>query len=158
MANGLISLPPAPASPPESSVETDGWYPAVDVNDVRARMRIGTIVTDARLRGAIVGAMLTVERELDAWAKRQSDAGYASLEEVPAPTIDFESRLVMAWRRAIDHHVMAELAETHRDIGATENGALRSEEVALTADEYRRTATHAVRDVLGVPRTSIGLI
>ena len=139
-------------------IESDGWYPAIDVNVARDVMRIGTVITDARLRTAIIGALIAVGRELASWRAAQEALGFISFEDVPAAQIDFESAHIGAWRRAVWHMTMADLAETHRDIGTTANGGPRADAQALSADEYRRTATHAIRDILGLTRTTVALI
>ncbi|PUE89123.1 head completion/stabilization protein, partial [Xanthomonas oryzae] len=54
------------------------FWPAIAPDDVRASMRLDGTVTDARLRQAIVAAMLAVNDALQAWADTQQAAGYAA--------------------------------------------------------------------------------
>ena len=84
--------------------------------------------------------------------------GIEEMSQVPGLQLDGESIYAHHWRRAVYNFAMAELAETHRDVSATSDGAARAEEKALTADDYRRDALHAVRDILGTPRINAELI
>jgi hypothetical protein len=146
-------------SSPRTVVEHDGWYPATDPAQLREAMRVTEAVTDARLLDAIYGAQDYVGRELRRWRLEREAAGAASLEAVePDVQIDFEPALVRRYRRAVFHLVMADIVEAYRDITATKDGADRAEQKALGAAEYRRNATHAIRDILGVDPTDVELI
>ena len=79
----LIALPPDPASPQGSFVAADGWWPGIDCNALRDVMRIGSVVTQDRLIGAVEGALITVTSDL-AWWQAQLVAGRAA---VPASNI-----------------------------------------------------------------------
>ena len=156
--NGMIALPPEPASPAGAAVAGDGFWPAIDLNDLRDAHRIGTIVTNDRLKSAVTTAMFALSIDLAIWRVRQEEQEFLTLATVPAVQMGGVSRLVHNWQHAVAMHVMADLAETHRDIGATDAGAARSGEMALTSVDYRRACTHAVRDILGETRTSVELI
>lgn len=157
--SSLIFLPPEPASPAHALVPGDGWYPDVDCNALRDALRIGEMVTHARLVAAVQGAQLTVEGELAQWRADQEANGAASLAAIaPARTIGGEHRLTVLYTRAVRFHTAAELAETHRDLTATQDGQARSDTEATTAEEYLRRATHAVRDIQGETRTAVELI
>jgi Phage head completion protein (GPL) len=156
--NGLIALPPEPASPAYTNVKGDGFWPNIDLNILRDTLRIGPVVTHHRLEEAVIAAMINAARQLAAWRLMREAEGRTKLADVPAMQIGGASVLVASWRRAVGQLVMADLAETHRDIGATDSGAQRGTEMALTADDHRRNATHAIRDILGVTRTSVELI
>jgi hypothetical protein len=149
---------PSPASP-RAVVEHDGWYPATDPAQLREAMRVTEAVTEARLLEAIYGAQDYVGRELRTWRFAQERAGAASLAAVePEIQIDFEPALVRRYRRAVFNLAMADLVETYRDVTATKDGAERAEQKALSAADYRRNATHAIRDLLGVDPTDVELI
>ncbi len=156
--NAFVSTPPAPASPAASVVESDGWYPGIDANAMRDALRIGTIVTHPRLVAAIEGAMISAMRELSAWRVAREGDGFASLEAVDPATINGTARLVILWTRTVRCLAAAELAELHRDITATADGATRADADLTTAEDYRRMGTHALRDMLGVTRTAVELI
>ena len=155
----FVSIPPSPASPANSVVEGDGWYPDIDCNAFRDVLRIGSMATHERVVGAIEGAIVTVEGELAKWRAAHETKGAASLAEVePDRKTAGQHRLTLIYTRAVRFHAAAELAETHRDLTATQDGQARADTEATTAEEYLRRATHAVRDILGVTRTAVELI
>lgn len=157
--SSFIAVPRSPASPANSIVEGDGWYPDIDCNAMRDALRLGEMVTHARLSGAIEGAQVTVEGELADWRTGWERAGAANLEAVePDRKSGGIHRLTLIYTRAVRFHAAAELSETHRDLTATQDGQARAETEATTAEEYLRRATHAVRDILGVTRTVVELI
>ena len=166
MANGVNFSPEAPASPAGSTVSGGDFWPSIDVNQFRDALRIGgTTVIHARMVEALQNAIFSIENELAAWYAAQIAAGYTTLRAVPSSEISpaigntpAETKLTLTWRRAVYQTAGADLTETNRDLTATPTGTGRADDQAPTAGDYRRNATHAVRDILGRPRTSIGLI
>ncbi len=161
--SGLVSLPPAadadpPAAAPPEVVTNDGWFPDIDLSAVRAVARIDTAITPARLRESAINAMSSVNQDLAAYGVTQAALGYANLNAVPASQIDGRSRLVHLYTRAIVSLVWADLGERMRDYGATAAGADRAEELGCSADDHRRNARWAVRDILGISRMTAELI
>jgi len=140
------------------AVSAGDWYPAVAPADVRTAMRLGETVTPERLRAAIVGAIVTVNRDLATWAALQGEAGYPKLEDVPAGQVDGTSMIILAWRRAVMSYAAADLLETHAEISATNDGLQRAAEVALPVEQHRRNALHAIRDILGKRRSKVALV
>jgi hypothetical protein len=63
----LIALPPVPASPDGATVAGDAWWPAIDRNAARDALRLGEVITDARLVAALEGAWMTVTGDLAQW-------------------------------------------------------------------------------------------
>lgn len=150
--NGFVSTPAAPASPQGSEVAADGWFPDVDVNALRAKIRIGDgIATHERIVSAIEGAMLTAFRALADWRTKQAVAGIAKLEDIGDSEINGKTRAVLIWERIILYYTAAELADTHRDISATDQGTIRADEERRSSDDYRRMAHAAVADLLSIP-------
>lgn len=155
----FVALPASPVSPENSVVPGDGWYPEIDVNAMRDALRITDQITHARIVGAIEGGLLTVEGELAFWRATQESEGFADLAAVdPDSMIGGEHRLTLLYTRAVRFHAAAELAELHRDLSATTDGASRAEPQLLTAEDYRKHATAAIRDILGTPRVTVELI
>ena len=76
----LIALPPSPASPAASTVGGDAWWPAIDRNAARDALRLGEIVTDARMVAALEGAWLTITSDLAQW---QADLALGLPDAVP---------------------------------------------------------------------------
>lgn len=159
MPTPLVAVPAGPASAPGTVVTAGDFYPDIDCNRIRDELRLGDVVTHDRLVGAVRGALVTVLRELADWTAQAILDGHASLAAVrPVPEIDGEAAIVHAFRRAVQFHAAAELAELHRDVSTTAEGSSRADTQMLTAAEYRRMATHAVRDILAQTRTDVELI
>ena len=160
---GFVSLPPVgPSSPPalEDSFALGSFWPSLSIAAARAAMRIPTDITDQRLADALKAAMLEADQDLAVWQGLQLAAGFESLAEVPDrnPDIGGEKRLAVLWRRAVHSLAMADLSELQRTADTTTAGARRSEQSELTVDDHRRNARFAIRDMLGITRTSVELI
>lgn len=161
---GFVSSPPAAAAAAAlaaSNIDVvggDGWFPSVSVAEARASLRIPDVVTAIRVRDALRAGMLGVRRELRAWQIAEVAAGAADLAGADADMIDGVSEYVLLYTRAVFAFAAADLVETHHDIGATNDGKDRAETRALSADEHRRNATHAIRDILRTTRTAVELI
>lgn len=155
----FVALPPSPTSPEGAFVAGDGWYPAIDCNAMRDALRITDQITHQRLVSAIEGGLLTVEGELAFWRATQESTGFANLAAVePLRMMADQHRLTLLYTRAVRFSAAAELAELHRDLSATTDGQTRAEPQMLTAEDYRKLATQAVRDILGEPRVAVELI
>ncbi|MFY1021526.1 head completion/stabilization protein [Ectopseudomonas khazarica] len=146
----------APAQP--FTLTNDGFWPDIDADHLRERQRIGGNVTNARLEEAAVAAMISVNRELRTLKLRYMALGHDTLEAVPADKINNESELVHTYRRAIYSEASAEVAERYRNYSATEAGAAKGEAEDQTADDYRRDKRFAIRDLLGISRTTVELL
>lgn len=168
---GLVSIPP-PSAPCAGDatcgqlVAADGWFDAIDLHKLRDTMRVGTTVTDARLREAVIKGMTDALKDLAIWRTARVLEGIEKVADVPSIKLDGVSICSHHWRSAVYNFAMAQLAETHRDMSATTAGEDRADARALSADDYRRDALHAVRDLLGVqpdggssrPRIDVALI
>lgn len=155
--SGFVATVPA-AAEPEGGIISDGWFPDIDLDNLRETIRLQGEITLPRLRAAAIDAMLAVNRDLAGWRLEQEVAGHASLAAVPAPAIDGTSRLVHLYRRAVYSTVKADLTERYRDIDTTASGAGRADDLTPSIDEQRRNARWAIRDILGLPRTTVELI
>jgi hypothetical protein len=149
-----IEEPPAPETP----ISNDGFFPEIDPAKIRDAARISMSVTPARLREAILGAIMTVEYDLRGFAQASQLAGYSKLADVPAPELDGESVQLIRYRRAVSLYAKAELVERYRDFDTTSTGGNQADELTPSIGELRRDALHAVRDILGKPRTVVDLI
>ena len=160
MSGLVVKTAVVPGAPPtvEAVVVSDGWFPSVDPAKTRDEYRIRDNVTPARLRKAIIGAILSVGNQLAVWQAAQMLSGRASLESVPARQVDGTSRLVLLYARAIGSYAKAELVETYRDIDATTAGQRQVDDLEPSIVELRRDAIHAIRDILGRTRARIELI
>lgn len=158
----FVALPPSADAEqppePETSIVNDGFFPNIEPAAVREAARIPTSITPARLRAAILGALLTLKGDLRGYKAGQITAGHARLDDVPADELDGQSELLIMYQRAVALYAKAELIERHRDFDTTSAGGNDAQELTPTIGELRRDALHAVRDILGKPRTTIDLI
>ncbi|ATI81470.1 head completion/stabilization protein [Sphingobium yanoikuyae] len=158
----FVALPPASAIDQAPGQETpvinDGFFPDIDPLAVRDAARITGSITPARLRAAIIGAIMTVEIDLRAFAASSIAAGHASLADIPAPQLDGQSVQLFRYQRAVALYAKAELIARHPDFDTTGAGDNRADETTPTIGELRRDAMHAIRDMLGVTRTVVDLI
>jgi len=160
-AGGCGSIVPGPAAPETAIVRSHGWWPDIDLAMLRKATRIRDTVTTERLRDAVLGAIITLGLDLDAWGERQRAAGAASLATVPGRAnvaIDGEPRLVILYRRAIGATAKAELVERYRDLDSTKAGDREADALDQTPSELRRDAVYAIRDILGRGRIVVDLI
>lgn len=146
----------APAQP--FTLTNDEFWPDIDANHLRERQRIGGNVSAPRLEEAAVAAMISVNRELRKLKLRYQAMGHADLASVPSDKIQDESELTHTYKRAIYCTVSAEVAERYRTYSATNTGAAKGEEEEQSADDYRRDARFAIRDLLGISRTTVELL
>jgi hypothetical protein len=146
----------APAQP--FTLTNDDFWPDIDAAHLRERQRINGNVSAPRLEEAAVAAMISVNRELRPLKLRYMAQGYDTLEDVPADKIQNESELIHTYRRAIYSTASAEIAERYRNYSATNTGTAKGEEEEQSADDYRRDARFAIRDLLGINRTTVELL
>lgn len=149
----------ANASPTNAAtVENALFWPQVDLDLVRARMRLDGSVTEDRLREATIAAMLYVNDALATWRASQQAAGYASLDEVPGAAVGGVPRAVALYLRAVCCAVGAELAERYRSYDATDSANQRADDLTPSITELRRDLAWALSDLQGRPRTTVELI
>ena len=139
-------------------INTDPFWPSIDLDHLRATLRIDASVTPARLETAVIAAVVNLNRELGEWRNTQLAAGYSTLDEVPGDRIKDVSVQAHLYRRAIEAGTGAEVCERYRDYSATNTGANKAEELTPNIDDYRRDLRWAIRDFLGRSRTTVELI
>lgn len=143
---------------PSGHINTDPFWPSIDLDQLRATLRIDSSVTPARLETAVINAAISVNRELATWRIDQQAAGFTRLSEVPAELVEGESAQVHLYRRAIEAGVGAEVCERYRSYDSTNTGNRKAEELAPNIDDYHRDQRWAIRDFLGTKRTTVELI
>lgn len=139
-------------------INTDPFWPSIDLDNLRATLRIDASVTPARLETAVIAAAINLNRELSDWRAAQQAAGYTTLDDVPGDRIKDVSVKAHLYRRAIEAGTGAEVCERYRDYSATNTGNNKAEEVAPSIDDYRRDLRWAIRDFLEKSRTTVELI
>lgn len=152
--------PPAPAPAPaaEPPIENDGWFPAIDLADLRATARLDGTVTQARLRYSAMQAIVSVNAELERFQDAQRELGFADLDAVPGPTVGGRKVKVSHYLRAVYSATQADLVERFRDYDTTGDGDKAADKLELRGDALRRDVRWAISDILGIRRTTVELI
>lgn len=145
-------------TPPANHINTDSFWPSIDLDQMREALRIDASVTGPRLETAVIAAAISVNRELLKWRYAQEAAGFATLADVPAGTVNDVSELVHLYARAIQAATGAEVCERYRSYDSTGTGDRKAEALQFNIDEYRRDQRWAIRDLLNVPRMTVELI
>jgi hypothetical protein len=139
------------------TVTNDGFFPDIDLNQLRETMRLDGTVTNARLRSAAIEAVIAINHELAAWSDAQVAAGVICLDEI-LPKIGGQSVCLTRYLTAVYRTTKADLTERYRDFDATPAGEGKADQLEVTIGDDRRAARWAVRDLLGLPRSTIELI
>lgn len=139
-------------------INTDPFWPSIDLEDVRGTLRIDASVTPIRLETATIAAAIGINREFATWRRVKQADGYATLADVPAEEIENKSELVHLYQRAIYAATGAEICERYRSYDSTNSGNQNADELTPSIDELRRDQRWAVRDFLGLCRTTVELI
>ena len=142
-----------PAEPVDGTITGDGFWPDLDLAQLRKAIRIDQTVTAVRLRDAARGAMLDIMGELDEWRLKQVADGYLTLAAVPGRRkVDNLSDYVIRWSQAVQAVVAADLSDLQLGQSVRSAGVERAEELAVDIDKHRRNVTFAVRNFLGLSR------
>lgn len=154
----FIAPAPAPRAAQPKLIGNDGFFPDIDLDNARETLRLDGTVTDARLRFALVGAVLEAGNSLAVWKDAQAAQGYAQLKDVPAAKIDGATRLEHAYRRAVYSLAKADLIERMTDYDTTAAGQKRADTLNEAPDDHRRNARWALADIIGKKRNIVDLI
>lgn len=151
--NTLDNLQPLPSD--------GGLFPGVDMNRVRLALRIDGTVTPERLRNAALAAQLQLSDELqplratgitELW---QLDLRNRATPLAEKPGISQTEELYF---RALCCLTGAELTDRYRSFDSTGEGHKRADVLEATIGNLRRDARWAIRDLLGVRRSTVELI
>lgn len=149
---------PAPNRATANIINSNPFWPEIDLDDLRQAARLDSSTVDRRLHFAAVDAISSVNRDLRNWRQQQQAAGYDSLAAVPAEIIGDESELVMLYRRAVYCLTEAGVRERYRDYDSTSEGQKKAEQAERPINDIRRDARWAIRDILGRTRCNAELI
>lgn len=153
----LLAKPPTTPQTPVN-VANDGFFPDIELGNVRERTRLDGTITAPRLHDALQAAMISVNHQLDAYKNMQIERGYDSLLDVPSTSINGESVLKTLYERAVLCTVQADLNERYSDYDST-NIEKKDEKISQNiADAQRRNAQWAINDLVGRHRCTIELI
>lgn len=158
MSGFVATAPTGSSSGSDDGLQNDGWWPDLSLSEIRKATRTDGTVTDERLRDSALYAMSHVNQQLAIWHARQVDAGYAQLEDVPAPSLGGASRLLMLYRRAVFATVRADVMERYRGFDSSADAERRAQDNDPAIAEQMRNARWAVRDIMGEPHATVELI
>lgn len=156
IATAGATTPDVPAD--AGRIENDGWFPDIDLADLRLAVKLDGTVTFERLRRAALDAIATVNADLGPWQATQRAAGYADLAAVPAPMIGGMSVQISRYVRAVYSLTHADVTEQYRGYDSTKSGGQKAEELEETICQSRRNARWAMNDIRGIRRSTIELI
>lgn len=154
IAGGL----PASAPAPGAHINTDQFWPSIDIDKLRESLRIDSSVTPARLETAIIAAAISVNDELDTWRLAKLGEGITALADVPSMPVADTTKHLYLYLRAIEAATGAEVCERYRGYDTTASGSKNADDTDPTIDDYRRDQRWAIRDFLGKPRTTVELL
>lgn len=156
----LVRTTPPNDPAPLGTVTAGDWWPEIDLAALRDAMRLDATITPQRLLPAVQEALATTIGLLGIWAAAREAEGHESLVAVPALQIDSESVHVQRFRRAVYCHAKANLLERYSDIDTTGRERRKDQDEGREdqAEQHRRDATWAVRDILGNTRLTVELI
>ena len=158
MSNGFMATGQTTTTAPATHLVTNnGFFPDIDLVQLRGAVRLPSTVTEERLRHAVIEAVISVNGELAAWAAERRGA-YAQLADVPQEQIGGAGALVSRYRNAVYCSAKADLSERYRDIDTTASGEEKAERLDATIGDERRAARWAISDFLGKSRSTIELI
>jgi hypothetical protein len=152
--SGFVASGPAATG----HINTDPFWPSIDLDDVRGTLRIDSSVTAIRLETAAIAAAISINAEFAEWRRVKQAEGYDILADVPAEQVNGVSRFVHLYQRAIYAATGAEICERYRSFDSTNSGNQNAEDLTPSIDELRRDQRWAVRDFLGIGRTTVELI
>jgi len=155
--NSFVSTGTTSATTAEP-VTNNGFWPDIEPGAFRDNHRLGGTITAARIEGALLTAIATVNRTLRHWQANQVEAGYLTVDAVPVPIWQAPGVFEALYHRAVYSTAHASLIERYADYDATNSGRERSESLVEPAESYRRDAAWAISEIEGRPHSTVELI
>lgn len=150
---------PRPVQTPETrAIESGPFWPAVNLDHMRAARRIDNTITPERLFHAAAAAVSFVNGELKGLKIKALKKGVPNLAALAEETLNGRPETEMHYERAVYSYTAAALAETYADHAATGKSAERAEAKQQQAEDYRREGHYAVAALLGRLRIDSELI
>lgn len=142
----------------EDPIQNNGFWPDIEPANFREAQRVDGAVTTARVRNALLAAVIDANHRLREWQRLQEEAGHAAAADVPGPSWQPAGTIVALYRRAVYALAKANLIERYRDYDSTGAGGDRAEDLSVAIADYRRDAAWAIADIRGRTRTTVELI
>lgn len=151
--------PTSPSTPdPSVTLANHPFYPDIDLADFRQRMRVDGVATKERAEFALEGAIMEVNRRLQAFVQRQESQGITRLLDVAESHGQPAGEKIKLYQRAVYALAKANLIERYRDYDSTAKAQGRADQLDENIDELRRDAAWAINDLVGRPRATVGLL
>ena len=154
--NSVTIIPHGSGDTEEITLGEDGFFPSLSSNEFRDVMRVTAVITDARVKSALISARLKIGADLKSLI--QTHIAYDALDDVPAEGIDGVSVLTHRYRMAVYNEAKATLTERYRDIDSTQSGHDEADKLDATIDDYRQVSREHIRALLGKPRATVELL
>jgi len=145
-------------SVPDTHINSNPFWPSIDLDKLRETLRIDSSVTPARLETAVVAAIIGVNRDLAKWRTARQAEAFTTLAGVPDDDRLTSAERVHLYVRAVECAAGAEVCERYRNYDSTASAAKKADETVPTIEDYRRDQRWAVRDFLGTSRTTLELL
>lgn len=152
------STSPQPAPSIKQVLVNDGFWPDIDMMDMRECVRIIGDVTDSRVIDCTRIAVLDVNDELKQWKAAQLAQGYSTLADVPAAQVDGQSAWMFYYLRAVYHTVDADLVEQYQNFDTTGTGEKRVQELNERKASARRNKRWTISKILNKRKVKVGLV
>ncbi|MFW2011396.1 head completion/stabilization protein [Acinetobacter bereziniae] len=143
----------APAVTEDLTIQNDGFFPDIKLEDVRKSVRLDGSVTNERLFDAIVNSILEINKELISLKSKANN-----LLALATSSVGGKADVEITYFRAVSSSVAATINENYRSYDSTGDGQKRAEELSPSIDDHRRNLRWAIRDLLDIPRCTVDLI
>lgn len=149
---------PKPTVIGDEVIINNGFFPDIQLSEIRNAMRIDGTVTNERLKHSALDAMQTVNRDLKDFRLKAQTQGKSRLSLCDEEQLNDESELVYLYKRAVFCLTTANLYERYRSFDSTREGDQKAEQLIDTAGDLKRDYHFAVRDILGGNRMIAELV
>lgn len=136
----------------------NGFFPDIQLSEIRNAMRIDGTVTNERLKHSALDAMQTVNRDLKDFRLKAQTQGKSRLSVCDEEQLNDESELDYLYKRAVFCLTTANLYERYRSFDSTREGDQKADQLIDTAGDLKRDYHFAVRDILGGHRMIAELV
>ena len=143
---------------PLTTVENDGWWPAMNVDYFKKVYRIPVEYTAELVKDALQQGMIWANRQLAEWKAARVLEGYADLASVPGDKLGIDPVYVMHYRRAVSCQAKALLLPQFKTMLRRDGSANAAVESVETEDKFYQLAQDAIGDFLGTGRINVELL
>lgn len=149
---------PKPTVIGDEVIINNGFFPDIQLSEIRNAMRIDGTVTNERLKHSALDAMQTVNRDLKDFRLKAQRQGKFRLSLCDEEQLNDESELIYLYKRAVFCLTTANLYERYRSFDSTREGDQKADQLIDTAGDLKRDYHFAVRDILGGNRMIAELV